>query len=258
MMHKLLLRPCRTCTIRCLLSTSSAPFVPPTPGGSQAHYPSLDFAAWKLDPAGLQQNAINRGIHDLDVQQLLSLHGQLTGLMTRRQKIEAKRNQLGKGKAAIDPEDREEAEKDFKEWVRRKGKELKVEYFEVKEQEAALRQQVYQLAAKVPNSTHPDVVVGPEENARVIKEIGVKPEFDFTPKHHVELGIALDWFDFENSTTISGARTVMLKNMGAALELALANWVNKFINWQRKFQIQPIRMLSLVQKRTRELSRKLE
>jgi seryl-tRNA synthetase len=153
----------------------------------------------------------------------MNMHSKMLDLMNKRQQIEVKRNQLAK-KRKIDDEEIPEGV-DPKEWGIQRGKQLKVEYYEVKEQESALKDEVYGLASRIPNSTHPESPIGPEENAKVVQLIGNKPEFAFKPKDHIELGLALDWFDLESSTTISGVRTVMLKNMGAALEVALTNWV---------------------------------
>lgn len=42
---------------------------------------------------------------------------------------------------------------------------------------------------KIPNTTHPEVPIGPEDKFALLKLVGSKPKFDFTPKDHLELGI---------------------------------------------------------------------
>ena len=62
---------------------------------------------------------------------------------------------------------------------------------------------------------------GGEEDFVLVKEVGQKPTFSFTPKDHSELGISLDVSDIERVVKISGSRFYFLKGMGARLELAL-------------------------------------
>jgi seryl-tRNA synthetase len=65
------------------------------------------------------------------------------------------------------------------------------------------------------------VPAGGEENFVVIKEVGNKPEFSFTPKDHTELGESLDIIDIARGAKISGSRFYFLKGVGARLELAM-------------------------------------
>ena len=62
---------------------------------------------------------------------------------------------------------------------------------------------------------------GGEEDFVLVKEVGQKPSFSFTPKDHSELGTSLDVIDIERGVKISGSRFYFLKGMGARLELAL-------------------------------------
>lgn len=62
---------------------------------------------------------------------------------------------------------------------------------------------------------------GGEEDFVLVKEVGQKPNFSFTPRDHSELGISLDVIDIERGVKISGSRFYFLKGMGARLELAL-------------------------------------
>lgn len=65
------------------------------------------------------------------------------------------------------------------------------------------------------------VPAGGEENFILVREVGVKPSFSFTPKDHAVLGVELDVIDIERGVKISGSRFYFLKGMGARLELAL-------------------------------------
>jgi seryl-tRNA synthetase len=57
------------------------------------------------------------------------------------------------------------------------------------------------------------------------KHWGAKPNFDFTPRPHWELGEALGILDLERAAKLSGARFAVYWDQGARLERALANFM---------------------------------
>ncbi|OQA13531.1 MAG: Serine--tRNA ligase [bacterium ADurb.Bin363] len=65
---------------------------------------------------------------------------------------------------------------------------------------------------------------GEEENV-VVKTVGEKRIFDFTPLPHWELGEKLDIIDFERGVKLSGTRFYVLKKAGSKLQRALINWM---------------------------------
>src|SRR5437588_9534014 len=90
------------------------------------------------------------------------------------------------------------------------------------EAEARMRE----LLSTLPNIPHQSVPVGKDESANVeIRRWGTKPEFDFEPKDHVDLGTALGILDLERATKIAGARFAILNGAGARLERALIDFM---------------------------------
>jgi len=88
------------------------------------------------------------------------------------------------------------------------------------EAEARMRE----LLSTLPNMPHESVPVGQDESANVeVRRWGTKPEFDFEPKDHVDLGTGLGILDLERATKIAGARFAILNGAGARLERALTN-----------------------------------
>ncbi len=88
------------------------------------------------------------------------------------------------------------------------------------------------LMVQVPNV--PDISVpdgaSDEENVEV-RTWGEKPNFNFTPKSHVELMTMHDMADFERGTKVAGFRGYFMKNDGARLEWALMHFVeDRFMN----------------------------
>src|SRR5436190_3498826 len=83
-----------------------------------------------------------------------------------------------------------------------------------------------ELLSTLPNIPHESVPVGQDESANVeVRRWGSKPEFDFEPKDHVDLGTALGILDLERATKIAGARFAILNGAGARLERALVNFM---------------------------------
>ena len=82
------------------------------------------------------------------------------------------------------------------------------------------------LLATLPNIPHESVPVGKDESANVeVRRWGTKPEFDFAPKDHVDLGTDLGILDLERATKITGARFAILNGAGARLSRALIDFM---------------------------------
>ncbi len=82
------------------------------------------------------------------------------------------------------------------------------------------------IAMIIPNMLHESVPEGKDENDNTVyKTWGKKPDFDFTPKEHWELGENLGILDFERAAKLTGARFSLYKGLGARLERALINFM---------------------------------
>jgi seryl-tRNA synthetase len=89
---------------------------------------------------------------------------------------------------------------------------------------AAIEEELQSLELYFPNVPDASVPVGPDESAnRVERTWGEKPQFDFTPRAHWDLGEALGILDFERATKITGARFSILSGAGARLSRSLMN-----------------------------------
>jgi seryl-tRNA synthetase len=83
-----------------------------------------------------------------------------------------------------------------------------------------------EMLSTLPNIPHESVPVGKDESANRVERVwGTKPEFDFEPKDHVDLGTALGILDLERATKIAGARFAILNGAGARLERALIDFM---------------------------------
>jgi seryl-tRNA synthetase len=76
---------------------------------------------------------------------------------------------------------------------------------------------------EIPNLASDESPAGGEEDYRVIETVGTRPEFDFEPRDHVDLGRMLGAIDLERGAKVSGSRFYFLTGIGAQLEFALIN-----------------------------------
>ena len=82
------------------------------------------------------------------------------------------------------------------------------------------------LLEGLPNLPHESVPIGEDESANVeVRSWGTKPEFDFDPKDHVDLGTALGILDLDRAAKIAAARFAILNGEGARLERALISFM---------------------------------
>ena len=68
-----------------------------------------------------------------------------------------------------------------------------------------------------------------EEDAVVLREVGERPEFDFEPRDHLEIGTELGLIDMEAGARLSGSRFAYLKGDLVMLELALVRFAIELV-----------------------------
>jgi seryl-tRNA synthetase len=102
---------------------------------------------------------------------------------------------------------------------------------QLKDLETALKDSQDQLnlaLEEIPNLPADDVPVGQDDSDNeVMKTVGTKPEFDFTPLDHQDLGEKLDIIDTKKAAEVSGSRFGYYKNELVILEMALMNYAVK-------------------------------
>ena len=121
----------------------------------------------------------------------------------------------------------------MKEGKREEAEARRKEVNELKDRIAELDQlrdqaetRMHELLSTLPNIPHESVPVGKDESANVeIRRWGTKPEFDFEPKDHVDLGMTLGILDLERAAKIAAARFAILNGVGARLERALIDFM---------------------------------
>jgi seryl-tRNA synthetase len=143
-------------------------------------------------------------------------------VISESDKLNAARNTASREIGAL----MKEGQRDEAEARRKEVTELKDRIGELDRERVEAEAQMREILSTLPNIPHASVPVGADEtfNAEV-RRFGQPPQFDFTPKDHVDLGTALDILDLERAAKIAAARFAILRGAGAQLERALINFM---------------------------------
>ncbi len=110
--------------------------------------------------------------------------------------------------------------------------EMKILKDEIQKEEDTLKEIMVkwqELMLQVPNIPDMSVPEGKDDSENVeIKTWGVKPQFDFEPKSHVDIMTKLQMVDFERGTKVHGFRGYYLQKDGARLSWAIWNYAQDF------------------------------
>lgn len=113
------------------------------------------------------------------------------------------------------------------------GKQLKDELSIVEEKYKDVEKELVALLIKVPNIPSADTPVGPDESGNVVvRSWGEKPQFNFTPKAHWDLGDDLGIIYNETAAKVSGARFTYLAGDLSLMQFALLNFAIKTLTTQ--------------------------
>ncbi len=152
--------------------------------------------------------------NDLDINELIALHKDITKLKTSSQALAEEKNKISNSIKSANVEERQE--------LINKSKALGEELKKEQEKLDAEQEKFKLLELKMPNMPSPDAPVGPDDSGNVVRrKVGEIPHFDFKPRDHIELMEINDWSEMERIAKISGSRTYAIKNDLAKLELAM-------------------------------------
>jgi seryl-tRNA synthetase len=86
------------------------------------------------------------------------------------------------------------------------------------------------VATTLPNLPDPDAPDGmTEEDAVALREVGERPDFDFEPRDHLQIGTELGLIEMESAARVSGSRFAYLKGDLVLLELALVRFAIQLV-----------------------------
>lgn len=150
---------------------------------------------------------------DVDLEKLLQLDDRRRELISKVDGLRAQRNEAAKNRNIA------------------AGKKVKGELDSLEKELGEVEKSWHQQMLQIPNVPVEGVPAGDASRFEILHEESDKTKLAFTPKDHVELGEMLDIIDIPRAAKVSGARFAYLKNEGALLELALAQYaMNKLKN----------------------------
>ena len=153
---------------------------------------------------------------------LLEVDSEWRSLLVELEELKARRNTGSKEIGALYRDGRRDEAEAAKAGMAALGERIR----ELEERTRALEDELATLELTVPNLPLAEVPEGADESAnREERRWGEPPSFEFPAQAHWDLGPALGILDFERAVTLAGARFVVLRGAGAALERALASYM---------------------------------
>jgi len=169
----------------------------------------------------VKEAAIKKNIV-FDVAELIAVDDNRRALLAEVETMRGKQNEIANAvPRAQNPEERERLIAEsrlMKESLQQKESELN-----------EVMKQWQGLMVQVPNVPDMSVPEGKEDSDNVeLRTWGTIPQFNFTPKDHIELMQNLGMLDLERGTKVAGFRGYVLKGDGARLQFALWHFVQDY------------------------------
>ncbi|MCE9598646.1 MAG: serine--tRNA ligase [Spirochaetia bacterium] len=182
----------------------------------------LDLKRIQENPEELEQMLSSRNYQAGDLSGLRELIKKVKLLKADTDKIRQERNSSSKEIGALIGQGKKDEAEKRKSEVKDLGDKIAELETQCEAEETALADIVLGL----PNFFEPEVPIGKDESAnKLIRESGTKPEFDFKPLTHFEIGENLGILDFERGVKLAGSRFYTYRGLAAKLERALLNFM---------------------------------
>ncbi|XP_056467246.1 serine--tRNA ligase, mitochondrial [Gadus chalcogrammus] len=190
--------------------------------------PDLDMRLVCEETDKVVANVENRkgGLRGVDVREIVSVWQQLQDVRNSISELEQQKKTVSEDVRLLVEKNEKKSLANLPEFnqARQKGREIRGRLNLLYPKESELEAEHYSRALRLPNTTHPDVPIGDESQACVVELIGQKPEFNFKPKSHLELGEHLGLIRQRHLAHVSGHRSYYLRGTGARLQTALQNF----------------------------------
>lgn len=197
----------------------------------------IDIKRLLEEPERVAQNNENRG-KSIDPEVVIALHEKRIALIEGIQTLRARGNEIAAKIPNVTSPDERKA-------LVEEGKGIKEQ---VKEKEANLTKVEADLATdlkRYPNILREDVPVGKDETSNeLVRTFGEPTKFDFEPKDHLDLGVALDVIDMDRAAKVSGTRFAYLKGDAVLLEFALVQYALQVTTQEGFVPVLPPHMIS--------------
>ena len=173
----------------------------------------IDIKLIRQDPE-LYKRAAEQKRFAVDVDQLLAIDSELLASRQDLQEARTRQNEAGKTIAKLSGDEKQQA-------IAEMGQ-LKSRVKELSETVDRLEPELHELMLLVPQIPDPEVPVGADEEDNVLlRTEGQRPQPDFSPRDHVDIGESLDIIDIPRGVKLAGTRNFILKGAGAMLHQAV-------------------------------------
>jgi len=177
----------------------------------------LDIKFIRENPDKVKEGISKKGADSSLVAQVLDLDKKRRELIQQIDTLRAKKN-IAEEKLL---KEKEESKKEILEVLKQAKNVLEKKETELKE----IEKEYQRSMSLIPNLPLEDVPFGKDEEDNVVlKEVGKKPKWKFTPKDYLTLGESLDIIDTKRAAKTSGSRFGFLKREAAQLEIALIHF----------------------------------
>jgi seryl-tRNA synthetase len=181
----------------------------------------IDIKKIRENPEKFQKATKDKNFN-VDIDHLLTVDTDIQESKKQLQYIATEKNKLGKSIPRLSGDDRTNA----------MGKLGLYKKKEVKFQDdiKRLQPEFDSLMQQVAQPADDDVPLGKDDTENVeIRKEGQIRKFDFQPKDHIQLGLALDIIDIERGVKLAGTRNYFLKGDGALLHWAVLRFAMDYM-----------------------------
>ncbi|KAA0240321.1 MAG: serine--tRNA ligase [Armatimonadetes bacterium] len=181
----------------------------------------LDRQILRQSPDTVLQGAARKGIQP-PLEEFQRVDAEFRALRASLDDMRAQLNQSSKAIGQLFAA----GKKDEAEGAKAEAKALSDRISSAEQHERELESALLALELQFPNLPHESVPSGQSEADNVVvRSWGEKPEFDFEPKAHWDLGATLGVFDAERAAKISGSGFAVFRGFGARLQRALISFM---------------------------------
>jgi seryl-tRNA synthetase len=181
----------------------------------------IDIKQIRENPERFEKAAKDKGF-DVDIKQFCQLDQLLRDAKTKLQDIATEKNRIGKSIPKLSGDEKQAALSQLAK--------LKQDESAYEDKVTEIQPKIDELMLLVPQPTDDDVPLGKDDTENVeIKRVGQVRQFDFEPKDHVQLGLALGIIDIERGVKLAGKRNYFLKGDGALLHWAVLRFAMDFM-----------------------------
>lgn len=177
----------------------------------------LDINLIRQNPEIVRERLARKGF-EADFTEFLGIDTERRKLIQETEMLKAEKNKASAAIPRLKKEGQDTSE------IMARMKQVSDQTRQIDEQLAELNAKQQEFLDSLPNMPADDVKAGGKENNEVVKVFSNKPEFNFEPKHHVDLVENLGIIDYTRGAKLGGSGFWVYRQDGARLEWALLNY----------------------------------